>query len=59
VAFLPLRTELLDLCVLECSLDDPRINALFQVMASSAHRQFLRDLPGYDSRDTGQLLAFS
>jgi molybdate-binding protein/transcriptional regulator with XRE-family HTH domain len=53
--FLPIRTEALDLCFSEQMQHDPRIEALIRLTRSRDYRQLLSELPGYDSRSTGEL----
>lgn len=53
--FLPVRTEALDLCFSEKAQHDPRIEALIRLTRSRDYRQLLSELPGYDSRSTGEL----
>lgn len=52
--FLAVRQEAYDLCIPETSLGDPRVQALIEVVRSSAYRSLLAELPGYDSRKTGE-----
>ncbi|MBX3463294.1 MAG: helix-turn-helix domain-containing protein [Planctomycetes bacterium] len=53
--FVPVRTESLDLCFPAAIDGDPRLQALLRLVGSRAHRQRLRDLPGYDATHTGAL----
>ena len=53
--FLSLGWESYDLCVAEQNWNDPRIAALRQIVQSTAFRQLIGDLPGYDSREAGQV----
>jgi molybdate-binding protein/transcriptional regulator with XRE-family HTH domain len=55
LAFVPVRTESLDLCFPAALEDDPRVLALVRLVQSRAHRQRLADLPGYDVTRTGAL----
>lgn len=57
LAFQPLRTEALDFCLTEDSLGDPRIKALLRVLQSRDHRRLLKELPGYDASETGEVFA--
>lgn len=54
--FLPLRTETLDLCFPDSQMHDPRIQALIRLLRSRAHRRLISELPGYDARETGELV---
>lgn len=54
--FLPLRTETLDFCFPESQTRDPRIQAFIRLLRSRAHRRLVSELPGYDARETGELL---
>lgn len=53
LAFVPVRTEALDLCFPAALEDDPRVQALIRLVQSREHRQRLGDLPGYDVTRTG------
>lgn len=55
LGFIPLHQEAYELCVAESQLDDPRVRALLTVLQSTAYRQWLADVPGCSSRDTGNL----
>lgn len=52
--FLAAREEDYDLCVAAELADDPRIVALFDALRSHAYARLLGELPGYDSRRTGE-----
>jgi molybdate-binding protein len=54
--FLPVRTEALDFCFGEALARDPRVQALIRLLRSRAHRRLISELPGYDARETGELL---
>jgi molybdate-binding protein/DNA-binding XRE family transcriptional regulator len=54
--FLPLRTEALDLCFPAAFQHDPRIQALVRWLRGRACRRLISELPGYDARETGELL---
>lgn len=56
LAFRSLRTESLDFCVADSSLADPRVKALLRILRSREHRRLVGELPGYDTRETGQML---
>jgi molybdate-binding protein len=53
--FLPLRWEHYDLCFPKSFEGDPRLRALVQAVRSAPYRQMMSELPGYDSRETGEL----
>jgi len=53
--FIPVREEAYDLCIPEASEEDPRVQALIEVVRSKSLRSLLGDLPGYDCRETGEL----
>jgi len=55
--FLPLRTETLDLCFPTGKQPDPRIQALVRLLRGRACRRLISELPGYDARETGEVLA--
>jgi molybdate-binding protein len=54
--FLPVRTEMLDFCFADSLARDPRGQALIRLMRSRSHRRLVSELPGYDARETGELL---
>lgn len=53
--FSPVRREAYELCHPEAFDGDRRLAALFEVLRSRDFRATLGDLPGYDSRSTGEL----
>jgi molybdate-binding protein/transcriptional regulator with XRE-family HTH domain len=55
LGFLPVRREDYDLCYAESSEGDHRIQALVQALRSQSYRRVIGELPGYDSRETGEL----
>lgn len=55
--FLPLRTETLDFCFSASLQHDPRLQALARLVRSRAWRQLVSELPGYDARETGEMLS--
>lgn len=55
--FLPVRQESLDLCFSAEMERDPRVQALIRLLRSRAHRRLIDELPGYDARHTGELVA--
>lgn len=54
--FVPVRTEILDFCFAESRMHDPRILALIRLLRSRAYRRLVSELPGYDARETGEVL---
>jgi molybdate-binding protein len=55
LGFLPVRREDYDLCIHESSAGDHRVQALLQTLRSPSYRRAVGELPGYDSRKTGEL----
>ena len=55
--FLPVRTETLDLCFPAAFQHDPRIQALVRLLRGRACRRLISELPGYNARETGEILA--
>jgi molybdate-binding protein len=55
--FLPVRTETLDLCFPAAFQHDPRIQALVRLLRGRACRRLISELPGYNARETGEMLA--
>lgn len=55
LAFLEVREEPYDLCFPDALIDDPRIQSLIAVVRSTTYRRLVSELPGYDSRETGEL----
>jgi molybdate-binding protein/DNA-binding XRE family transcriptional regulator len=55
--FLPVRSETLDLCFPAAFQHDPRIQALVRLLRGRACRRLISELPGYDARETGEMLA--
>jgi molybdate-binding protein/DNA-binding XRE family transcriptional regulator len=55
LGFLGIREEAYDLCFPTTLAGDPRIRALLDVVRSQSYRKALGELPGYDSRETGEL----
>lgn len=53
--FLPIRTETLDFCFPASQQHDPRILALTTLLRSKTCRRMLGELPGYNSRQTGEI----
>jgi molybdate-binding protein/DNA-binding XRE family transcriptional regulator len=56
--FLAVREETCDLCFSAEGSGDPRIQALVETVQSPAYRALIRDLPGYDASETGELERF-
>ncbi len=56
--FLPVRTEHFDLCFHAAFQHDPRLQALVRLLRARAWRQLAGELPGYDARETGEMLSF-
>jgi len=54
--FIPLRTELLDICYSDSLARDPRILALIRLLRSKPHRRLISELPGYDASETGEIM---
>jgi putative molybdopterin biosynthesis protein len=54
--FVPVRTEMLDICYSETQAHDPRILALIRLMQSRSHRRLISELPGYDASETGEII---
>lgn len=57
LTFLGIRTEPHDLCVPTTELDDPKIQALIEVVQSQSYRRLMAELPGYTSQDAGAIRA--
>src|SRR5262249_12814596 len=55
--FLGVRSERYDLCYAAADERDPRLQALLRIVRSRGYRTLLSELPGYDSRDTGEIIA--
>lgn len=55
--FIPLRTEFLDLCFKTSFQRDPRFIALTKLFRSPSYRRLIAELPGYDSRNSGEWIA--
>lgn len=55
--FLPMRTESLDFCFHAGMLHEPRIQALIRLLRNRSYRRLLSELPGYDARETGDILS--
>jgi molybdate-binding protein len=55
--FLPVRQELFDLCYPAAAEGDPRIAALFRVVRSEGFRRLLGEVPGFDTRRAGDVIA--
>lgn len=55
LGFLSVRWEEYDFCFPENLEGDHRVQAVLRVLRSPSYRKALGELPGYDSRDTGEL----
>lgn len=55
--FLPVRNETLDFCFSETTQRDPRIQALIRLLRQRSYRRLVSELPGYSSRETGEMMA--
>ena len=55
--FLPVRTETLDFCFPAGMQHDPRIQALIRLLRTRSYRRLVSELPGYDGRHTGEMMA--
>jgi molybdate-binding protein/DNA-binding XRE family transcriptional regulator len=55
--FLTVRTEALDLCFPVQSQHDPRVRGLIGLLRSRGYRRLVSELPGYDARQTGEMLS--
>lgn len=53
--FLMVRRQAFELCLPESSSQDPRLQALVDVVRSAAYRRRLAELPGYQCRETGEI----
>jgi molybdate-binding protein/DNA-binding XRE family transcriptional regulator len=56
LGFLPLRSEALDLCFPAPMQHDARIQALLRLLRSGPYRRIIGELPGYDARNTGEVV---
>ncbi|MCW5556853.1 MAG: helix-turn-helix domain-containing protein [Verrucomicrobiae bacterium] len=54
--FLPVRTELLDLYFPRALERDPRLVALVRLLRSASHQRLIGELPGYDTRHSGEFI---
>lgn len=55
--FVPLRAESLDFCLPLAMQHDPRIQSLIRLLRSRTYRRLIGELPGYDARHTGEIIA--
>lgn len=53
--FLPVQNEAFDVCFPSELADDHRLKAFLNVVRSAAYRKLISDLPGYDTRETGEI----
>jgi putative molybdopterin biosynthesis protein len=54
--FIPVRTEMLDICYSDLLAHDPRMLALIRLLRSRSHRRMISELPGYDASETGEII---
>ena len=54
--FIPVRTEMLDICYSDSLAHDPRMLALIRILRSRSHRRLISELPGYDASETGEII---
>jgi putative molybdopterin biosynthesis protein len=54
--FMPLRTEMLDICYSDSLAHDPRMLAFIRLLRSKTYRRLISELPGYDAGETGEAL---
>jgi molybdate-binding protein len=53
--YLPVREEDYDLCIPDEFADDPRVTAFIGLVRSERYRRLAGELPGYDTRQTGEI----
>jgi putative molybdopterin biosynthesis protein len=54
--FIPVRTEMLDICYSSSLAHDPRMLAFIRLLSSRSHRRLISELPGYDKSETGEII---
>jgi putative molybdopterin biosynthesis protein len=54
--FIPVRTEMLDICYSDSLVHDPRMLTLIRLLRSRSHRRLISELPGYDASETGEIM---
>jgi molybdate-binding protein/DNA-binding XRE family transcriptional regulator len=54
--FIPIRTEMLDICYPDSLAHDPRMLAIIGLLRSKSHRRLISELPGYDASETGEII---
>ena len=54
--FVPVRTEMLDICYSNALAHDARLLALIRLLRSKSHRRLISELPGYDASKTGEIM---
>ncbi len=54
--FIPVRTEMLDICYSDSLAHDPRMLRLIRLLRSRSHRRLISELPGYDASETGEIV---
>jgi putative molybdopterin biosynthesis protein len=55
--FFPIQRETYDLCFSDAFLEDPRADALLAAVRSASYRSLLKDIPGWDPKQTGDVRA--
>jgi molybdate-binding protein len=55
LSFLSVRREAYEICMPESMTADPRGQMLLRVVRSTGYRHFLGELPGYDTKRTGEV----
>ncbi len=55
--FIPVVTERYDLVVPETTFGDERFQKLWAIIRSEEFKTVVRDMGGYDSRDTGDIMS--
>ena len=54
--FIPVRTEMLDICYSDSLAHDARMLAFIRLLRSRSHRRLISELPGYDASETGEIM---
>ncbi len=54
--FVPVRTEMLDICYSNFLAHDARMRALIRLLSSRSYRRLVSELPGYDASETGEIV---
>jgi molybdate-binding protein/DNA-binding XRE family transcriptional regulator len=55
LSFMPVRTEIVDICYSNSIARDARVLALIRLLRSRSHRRLISELPGYDASETGEI----